>query len=64
MKQNGNAQSCCDLCVNYSYDEELDEYNCAVNLDEDEMESFLRGSDFECHYFSAYDEYKIVRKQN
>ena len=46
------------------YDDVYDCYVCEVNLDEDEMENFLRGSDFECHYFSAYDEYKIVRKQN
>ena len=34
------------------------------NLDEDEMERFLRQSMDSCHYFQLYDEYKIVRKQN
>lgn len=56
--------SCCELCAHYMYDEVYDCYVCEINLDEDEMESFLKGSDFDCHYFSAYDEYKIVRKQN
>lgn len=52
------------MCAHYMYDDVYDCYVCEVNLDEDEMENFLRGSDFECHYFSPYDEYKIVRKQN
>jgi len=64
MKQNGKAQSCCDFCVNYSYDEELDEYNCAVNLDEDEMAGFLLHTRKECPFFRFGDEYTIVRKQN
>ncbi|MBQ8796236.1 MAG: hypothetical protein IJZ54_07415 [Clostridia bacterium] len=59
-----SKNSCCEMCAHYMYDEAYDCYICEINLDEDEMESFLRGSDFECHYFSAYDEYKIVRKQN
>lgn len=39
-------------------------YSCEVNLDEDEMARFMSYSDFECPYFNAYDEYKIVQKQN
>ena len=34
------------------------------NLDEDEMERFLRGGADECAYFRLDDEYGVVRKQN
>lgn len=54
----------CEYCNYYSYDEEYEYYVCEVDLDEDEMERFIRGTFSECPYFSFYDEYKIVRKQN
>ena len=54
----------CDPCANYVYDDEYDCYVCMVNLDEDEYARFLSGMDFECPYYSLYDEYKIVRRQN
>ena len=45
----------CENCTNYIYDDELDYYVCAVNLDEDEMRRFLSGSND--------DEYGVVKKQ-
>lgn len=57
------AQSNCDMCANYEYDEDGEYYTCAVNLDEDEMYRFLSDSQRECPYFSSSDEYKIVRHQ-
>lgn len=54
----------CEHCSNYVYDEEYDYYVCEVNLDEDEMERFMRNTFDHCPYFQLYDEYKIVRKQN
>ena len=54
----------CEQCSYYVYDEEYDEYFCSVNLDEDEMERYMSQGAKDCHYFSLYDEYKIVRKQN
>lgn len=53
----------CESCTNYVYDEELDYYVCAVNLDEDEMRRFLSGSNYNCPYFRLDDEYGIVKKQ-
>lgn len=58
------AKDCCEQCAYYDYDEEYDEYYCSVNLDEDEMEKYMSGNMDSCHYFSPYDEYKVVRKQN
>ncbi|MBQ6848161.1 MAG: hypothetical protein IJO62_04540 [Clostridia bacterium] len=56
--------SICDNCVNYTFDEELDEYFCDAPIDEDEMSRFLRGDNKTCPYFRLDDEYSVVRKQN
>lgn len=53
----------CELCMNYMYDEEYEEYCCGVDLDQDEMGHFLTDTFYECPYFRMGDEYKIVRKQ-
>ena len=54
----------CESCVNYVLDEEYGEYYCKIDLDEDEMEKYVSGNMDYCRYFSPYDEYKVVRKQN
>lgn len=56
-------KSNCDYCNNYCYDEILNYYYCAVNLDEDEMSKFIRNTYKECPHFQHEDDYKIVRKQ-
>ena len=53
----------CEECEFYDYDEELDAYVCQVNLDEDEMISFIAGNTGRCPYYRYYDEYKSVHKQ-
>lgn len=58
------TKSNCEFCSHYAYDDEYECNYCDVNLDEDEMERFMRQSVNDCHYFQLYDEYKIVRKQN
>lgn len=52
----------CENCMNYEYDEELEEYACSINMDEDEYVRWL--STKRCPYFRFGDEYSIVRKQN
>lgn len=54
----------CDSCVYYDYDDEYDTYICMMNLDQDEMEKFVSYSFDNCPYYKAYDEYKMVKKQN
>ena len=54
----------CENCIYYTYDDEMDYYVCTVNLDEDEMFSFINGTVKNCPYFHDNDDYKIVRKQN
>ena len=53
----------CESCEFYDYDEDYDAYVCGVNLDEDEMVSFLTGTRKACPYYRYYDEYKSVNKQ-
>ena len=64
MKKEKQAQTRCEYCSNYIYDEEFGYYICDVNLDEDEMEKFLTDS-FQggCPYYRLEDEYRTVRKQ-
>ncbi len=54
----------CEMCAYYIYDEEYGCYVCDINLDEDELISYMRSSSFNCPYFKFYDEYKMVQKQN
>ncbi len=56
--------TCCEMCVNYVWDEECECYSCLVNLDEDEYISFISNPNYRCGYFRLDDEYSVVRKQN
>ena len=53
----------CEFCCYYMYDEELDEYVCDVNMDEDDYGRLMQQSFKECPYFKDGDEYKVVRHQ-
>jgi len=64
MTKGKNVQSCCELCANYVFDDGTESYECAVNLDEDEMAGFLMHQRRECPFFRFGDEYAVVRKQN
>ena len=51
MRYNMAGQISCDYCNNLVYDEEMEEYVCDVNMDEDDYARFCAS------------EYKIVRHQ-
>lgn len=51
----------CETCVNYVYDEDYDCFTCLVELDEDEMNRFLTGTNYYCPYYRLDDEYGVVR---
>lgn len=53
----------CESCAYYDYDEEYDAYGCTINLEEDDVSTYY-STRTSCPYYSYYDEYKIVRKQN
>ena len=58
------ANSNCEFCAHYIYNEYYDCYECMVNLDEDDVARFMQSSNDNCSYFKFSDDYKIVRKQN
>ena len=63
MKYQKRAQSNCESCEFYDYDEYLDAYVCDLRLDEDEMADFLGRNTGSCPYYRFHDEYKSVHKQ-
>ena len=57
-------RACCDICLYYDWDDDLEENVCMMRLDEDEYARYMAGNYRSCPYFRAYDEYKSVQKQN
>ena len=53
----------CEECENYIFDEELEEYSCEVELDEDDYGRLTQDRHAVCPYFRFRDEYRVVRKQ-
>jgi len=53
----------CEECTYYVYDDEAGDYFCDANLSEDEMARLVSYSNYECQYYSNYDEYAIVKRQ-
>ena len=56
--------NCCEMCVYYVYNEDYEDYECLVNLDEDDVCRFMNGNNDPCPYFRLDDEYGVVRHQN
>lgn len=56
-------QTSCDDCSNFVFDEELNEYICDVNMDEDDYARLVLSSYKECPYYQSDNEYKIVKHQ-
>ena len=57
------GKSNCDCCASYVFDDEYGYYRCDVNLDEDEMERFLRGVNDACPFYRRGDDYETARRQ-
>ncbi len=53
----------CEECVHYDYDDEVDTYFCTMDLDEDEMERFLRSANSACPFYRRGDDYRTARRQ-
>ena len=53
----------CEECVNYDYDDATETYYCTMDLDEDEMERFLRSANDACPFYRPGDDYKTARRQ-
>ena len=53
----------CNSCSCYVYDEDYDDYMCQVNMDEDDAIRLMMDEKYQCPYYQADDEYRVVRKQ-
>ena len=53
----------CEECVHYDYDDEAEAYYCTMDLDEDEMERFLRAAADACPCYKPGDDYETARRQ-
>lgn len=53
----------CESCINYTFDEELQEYICLADMDEDEFITLLSRDYKDCPYYRNDDEYEVVRHQ-
>ena len=53
----------CDECAYFFYDEEMEEYVCDVNMDEDDYGRLVADHFSQCPFFKDGDEYKVVRHQ-
>ena len=53
----------CEECVFFDYDDEDDVSYCSAELDEDEMERFLRRANDDCPFYRRNDEYASARRQ-
>jgi ferredoxin len=53
----------CEACAFYDYDEETDSFFCGADMDEDDMERFLRAAVDSCPFYRPGDEYRSARRQ-
>ena len=54
----------CESCEHFDFDEDIGDYMCVIDLDEDEYLDYLTRKNNSCPYYKFYDEYKSVQKQN
>lgn len=53
----------CESCMHFLYDENVADYACEMELDEDEMLLYATQRFRHCPYYRYHDEYLSVRKQ-
>lgn len=53
----------CESCAYYAYDEDSEEYECTVDMDEDDYYRLMNAPKKICPYYVSGDEYRIARKQ-
>ena len=41
----------CETCMYYDYDDDYEAYICTANLDEDDLERFVKGANTHCPYY-------------
>ncbi len=58
-----SSANSCDTCAYLVYDDDMEEYVCDVNIDEDDYSRLSERSFKACPYYSEGNEYKVVRHQ-
>lgn len=53
----------CEICMNFEYNNEIEDYECIINMDEDEYQQFLNNNYYKCPYFRMGNDYTILKKQ-
>ena len=53
----------CETCWYYDYDEEYDEYDCMMDLDEDEVYRIANSPSRHCPFYWQGDDYTLARRQ-
>lgn len=53
----------CELCGNYNYDSELDDWLCEAYMDEDDRARLSLDRYTHCPYWRSDDEYRTVKHQ-
>ena len=53
----------CEDCVYYDYDQELEAFVCTMDLDEDEMERFLKVTSAAWPFYRPGGDYKTASRQ-
>ena len=54
----------CDTCARLEYDDEMQEYYCTANMDEDDMYRITQSHQQSCPFYLNGDDYALVKKQN
>ena len=48
------ANSNCETCTNYVYDEDCDAYVCLVNMDEDDFMRYVISGQNKCPFYTTF----------
>lgn len=54
----------CEMCSNYVYDDETDEWDCSADIDEDDMAHMWGSRRRACPYWHSNDDYRMVQHQS
>ena len=60
--EDGQAMDC-ENCLYYEFDEEMQDYFCTSDMDEDDYARLMQGSQKHCPLWRNGDEYAVVRHQ-
>ena len=62
-EKKGMLQSC-ETCEFFDWDEDIGDYICEADIDEDDMYRMRENPQAHCPFYKCYDEYKSVQKRN